>query len=177
MEETLQLSELAKSPLQTISPSLSKFTDGENILVSAQRFNAIGNSNNNKNACHLLSFLCAKHCAKCFTFTSFTCHNNPTATRQGHNMVKWLDWDFTPGHLHSKLRHFRATQCCFARINTPNEDNALRIRQVPTIFNGTGGKVGYTERDKMVAVFKDITIQLEKPMCNMWKKIYGMMRN
>lgn len=67
-----------------------------------------------------------------------------------------MGWDATPGHLHSKLRHLRATQFCSARINTPNENTALKVLQVPTVFRGTREKVGYTERDKMVAVFKEL---------------------
>lgn len=118
-------------------------------------------------------------CAKCFTFALFNCHNNPSvakfyyshftneeievqrelASNQGHRLVKRLDWDSTPGHSRSKFRHLKATQLLFAGTNAPNENNALRILQIPTRFKGTGGKVEHTERAKMVAVLKDITIQ------------------
>lgn len=82
-----------------------------------------------------------------------------SATSQGHKLVKWLDWDSTPGHLHSKLRPSKATQFLFAGTNSLNENTALRILQIPSMFKDTGGKVEHTERAKMVAVLKDITIQ------------------
>lgn len=60
------------------------------------------------------------------------------ATSQGHKLVKWLDWDATPGPLHWKLRHLSVTQTCFAASPTPNENTALRILQIPTMFEGLG---------------------------------------
>lgn len=87
-----------------------------------------------------------------------------------------MGWDATPGHLHSKLRHLRATQFCSAGINTPNGNTALRILQVPTIFRGTGEKVGYTERDKMVAVFKELQHSREN-ICKIRETKKDLMRD
>lgn len=149
---------------------VNKLTCSENIFISAQMFNANGNSYNNKNGYHLLSLFYVRGTVpSALQFGSFTCHNNSIvtkfyyshftnegievlrklATSQGHKLVKWLDQDVTPSHLHSKLRHLSATRFCFAGTNTPSENASHRILQVPTMFKGTGRKGGgrlHTER-------------------------------
>lgn len=99
------------SPVHSLPIYLNRLACGENILVSARGLMPMVIVIIIKQLPFIKSFLCARHCAKCFTFASFTCHSKPIvtkfhhshftgegievlrglATSQGHKLVKWLD--------------------------------------------------------------------------------------
>ena len=122
------------SPVHSLPIYLNRLACGENILVSARGLMLMVIVIIIKQLPFIKSFLWARHCGKCFTFASFTCHSKPVVTKfhhshftsegievlrglttsQGHKPGKWLDWDSTAGRLLSKLRHLSATQLCSA---------------------------------------------------------------
>lgn len=167
IEVFLGLAALASSPVHSLSIYLNRLACVETILVCAQRFNAMVIVIIIKQLPFIKSFLCARPCAKCFTFASFTCHNNPIVTKfyyshfpnegievlrewapsQDHKLVKWLDSDST-------------TATCFQssglwvphnfalRKNTLDENDAFWILQIPTGLKTLKGSLNTQRRTK-----------------------------